>query len=234
MNASFSVTPSQGNTPNQASISLRHVYKDLEHFLECELSVERLNKISKYLWIAGSGKQWYRNEKDRTLHANACGFLKSYTQLIVHESDFRIAKDIMLIPEELSWDEWRHYSAEVDKYIHERTHEGRLQLNPRYRFGELRIQRLNFIYKLRMKESPLQTALASDNAGANSSLHLTAYWFGVVVLLAVGGGTVALGALFFMMFFDNLVFAVKGGNKKPPRPIFCSSNLPPIYVYVKE
>lgn len=90
-------------------------------------------------------------DEEWTLHANACGFLKSYTQLIVHQSDFKIAQEKMLIPEELTWNEWRQYSAEVDKYIYD--HKGQLRLNSRYNSGELRIQRLNFVYKLRMREA---------------------------------------------------------------------------------
>lgn len=187
------------------------------------------------------------NMKDEkwTLHANACGFLKSYTQLIVHESDFRIAQAGMLIPEKLTWDDWRKYSAEVDKYICD--HEGQLRLNSRYKFGELRIQRLNLIYKFRIKEargfyygytsyetffrtnfgwmalvfayfsivlSALQTSLTTYNAEENHPLHMSAYWFGVAVVLAVAGSTVTLVALFVIMVLDNLVFAVKAWKKK--------------------
>ncbi|KAK1973677.1 hypothetical protein LZ30DRAFT_610145, partial [Colletotrichum cereale] len=35
------------------------------------------------------------------------GFLFSYAALVTHESDFRIAKETRLIPEDLQWAAWR-------------------------------------------------------------------------------------------------------------------------------
>ncbi|KAF9872598.1 putative peptidase C14 [Colletotrichum karsti] len=41
------------------------------------------------------------------VHARALGFLFSYAALITHESDFRIAKEMHLLPEEVQWAAWR-------------------------------------------------------------------------------------------------------------------------------
>ncbi len=40
------------------------------------------------------------------LHACALGFLLSYTVLVAYESDFLIAKELHLLPAELSWPQW--------------------------------------------------------------------------------------------------------------------------------
>ncbi|RPB26405.1 hypothetical protein L211DRAFT_771595, partial [Terfezia boudieri ATCC MYA-4762] len=74
----------------------------------------------------------------------ANGFLKSYSRLIVYRSDFKIAKDLGLIPyENLGFEDWfnflhhrRIYSCPPDS------------VNMRYRYGELRLYRLNWIYRL--------------------------------------------------------------------------------------
>ncbi|OHE91580.1 hypothetical protein CORC01_13128 [Colletotrichum orchidophilum] len=72
----------------------------------------------------------------------ALGFLFSYAALIAHESDFHIAKEARLIPEEVQWSAWRKAVRElliitpsIYPYIH-----------PRFHYGELRLSRLNKIY----------------------------------------------------------------------------------------
>ncbi|OLN82217.1 UDP-N-acetylglucosamine transferase subunit alg13 [Colletotrichum chlorophyti] len=77
------------------------------------------------------------------LAACALGFLFTYTALIAYESDFRIAIDKGLVPE-MSWDKWRALSGQVV-----RNH-CYASVNPRYWYGELRLSRLNKIYRFRM------------------------------------------------------------------------------------
>ncbi|KAH7171196.1 hypothetical protein EDB81DRAFT_636134 [Dactylonectria macrodidyma] len=80
----------------------------------------------------------------RNLEACARGFLFSYTALIAYKSDFRIAKELGLLPEEVTWEGWKALTAEfLDRHRYD-------QVNPRYWYGELRLGRLNKIYRFRM------------------------------------------------------------------------------------
>lgn len=73
--------------------------------------------------------------------ACALGFLFSYTALITHESDFRIAKEKHLLPEQLTWSAWITLVKQLDTAnIYDKIDE-------RFKYGELRLSRLNEIYR---------------------------------------------------------------------------------------
>ncbi|KAJ8108392.1 hypothetical protein ONZ43_g6442 [Nemania bipapillata] len=77
------------------------------------------------------------------LSLSARGFLFSYTALISYESDFRLAQEKGLLPSCLTWDGWRCVAQEVLQ-----NHDMAL-VNTRYWYGELRLGRLNLIYRLK-------------------------------------------------------------------------------------
>jgi hypothetical protein len=83
--------------------------------------------------------------KRRELYKSAYGILLSYTALIQHESDFRIAKDQHLLPDEVKWPQWHQLVGELLEHSPLNTTE----VNKRYQFGELRVSRLNKIYHVR-------------------------------------------------------------------------------------
>ncbi|PGH33835.1 hypothetical protein GX50_03314 [[Emmonsia] crescens] len=80
----------------------------------------------------------------RKLRKSALGFLYSYAALISHESDFYIAKDKRLLPAEeegLTWQGWRTFVEQLDTaHIYP-------NIIPRFIYGELRLSRLNKIYR---------------------------------------------------------------------------------------
>jgi len=82
----------------------------------------------------------------------ALGFLRSYAALLSHESDFVIAKEKGLLPKEgdlPSWADWRKFVQEIFKWtIYKYVHR-------RFYYGELRLGRLNTIYRLIKFESYL-------------------------------------------------------------------------------
>jgi hypothetical protein len=80
-------------------------------------------------------------ERKTRLTACARGFLFSYTALISYESDFRIARELGLIPATISWHKWQTLSGEIL-----RSH-CFSAVSPRYWYGELRLTRLNKIYR---------------------------------------------------------------------------------------
>jgi hypothetical protein len=80
----------------------------------------------------------------RILYKNSLGFLLSYAALVQYESDFFIAKAAHLLPENMEWEDWR---ALVRQLLDQKNSKN---INERFRFGELRLTRLNEIYLLRL------------------------------------------------------------------------------------
>lgn len=75
------------------------------------------------------------------LRTCALGFLFSYAALIAHESDFQIAKEKRLLPEQVTWDAWITLVKQLDtENIYDKIDE-------RFKYGELRLSRLNKIYR---------------------------------------------------------------------------------------
>ncbi|KAF3768254.1 hypothetical protein M406DRAFT_249419, partial [Cryphonectria parasitica EP155] len=77
------------------------------------------------------------------LRAWALGLLYSYTALIGHESYFFIAKSKHLLPEEVDWQGWRTLVQQVLQ-----VDDTDRKVDSRLINGELRLGRLNKIYKL--------------------------------------------------------------------------------------
>ncbi|KAI9159101.1 N-acetyltransferase [Paramyrothecium foliicola] len=82
---------------------------------------------------------------DSTLHKSACGLLLSYAWLIAHKSDFRVARDLSLLPVEVDYDYWSDFIASVLGHIDQATLQ---QVGSRYHYGELRLSRLNSLYRI--------------------------------------------------------------------------------------
>ncbi|KAI1451381.1 hypothetical protein F4805DRAFT_463852 [Annulohypoxylon moriforme] len=151
---------------------------DLE-FLERDLLVKRLNNVQDWLWICDHQVLisrdititedpelhlvWSKNRiylkpiplylldadfwntyiKGDELVKCARGFLFSYTALIAYESDFKLAKDKRLLPEDIDWVQWKILTKEILSNHHYEF------INPRYWYGELRLSRLNKVYRVR-------------------------------------------------------------------------------------
>ncbi|KAH8897163.1 hypothetical protein GQ53DRAFT_679802 [Thozetella sp. PMI_491] len=86
-----------------------------------------------------------RDNCPQDTYESARGFVLSYIWLIRHKSDFEIAKAEWLLPSELTWPMWREF---VDSAV---DHFGDLadphSISKRYRYGELRLSRLDQIYR---------------------------------------------------------------------------------------
>ncbi|KAI0169703.1 hypothetical protein GGR52DRAFT_581018 [Hypoxylon sp. FL1284] len=80
---------------------------------------------------------------DRQLADCARGFLFSYTALIMYESDFRMAAQAGLLPAGVTWEAWKCLAGEILENHCYAT------VNPRYWYGELRLSRLNKVYRVR-------------------------------------------------------------------------------------
>ncbi|KAF2199330.1 hypothetical protein GQ43DRAFT_119889 [Delitschia confertaspora ATCC 74209] len=81
---------------------------------------------------------WAHYLKDDTpLRKVILGYLHTWSCLIEHESDFRVAMNHGLLPENLKWYYFRDISAQIIRKV------GEQDVSPRYRLGELRLSRLN-------------------------------------------------------------------------------------------
>ncbi|KAI0460290.1 hypothetical protein F5B21DRAFT_140213 [Xylaria acuta] len=88
-----------------------------------------------------------------TLYKSAYGLLLSYTWLICHKSDHRIAVDAGLLPPEVDYDTWTAFAADLNFGNEFRTS---CPVNERYEYGELRLSRLNHLYRLGAAGLPLR------------------------------------------------------------------------------
>ncbi|KAJ9660143.1 hypothetical protein H2201_007050 [Coniosporium apollinis] len=77
------------------------------------------------------------------LYRCALGFLLSYAALVSYESDYDIAQEEHLLPREVTWSLW---VSLVEQLL---DHRNLTDINKRYVYGELRLGRLNQIYRFR-------------------------------------------------------------------------------------
>jgi hypothetical protein len=170
------------------------------------------------------------------LWREANGFVFTYTRLIVHESDFRIAHEIGLLPPEITWFQWSSLRLDMASALK--------PINPsnvtrRYEYGELRLARLNlvflifrfkllgyhhvhrnynsffsqeFAWLLLLFAYVTVTLTAFQTAAAFGAkpqiLERVGYYFGVAVLFLVGVGSAIQIGLLVMLFGFNLIGTV--------------------------
>ena len=74
----------------------------------------------------------------------ATGFLLSYAYLVQDPSDLQIAKSTGLISTNVTWRAWQDFRSNILHHVSHRT------VHDRFEYGELRLGRLNQIYRLRL------------------------------------------------------------------------------------
>ncbi|KAF2191068.1 hypothetical protein K469DRAFT_720043 [Zopfia rhizophila CBS 207.26] len=123
--------------------------------------------------------------KDKELHGMAQGFLLSYIWLIRYQSDINIAKENHLLPSGTTWDSWKAF---VDSMTEHSDFNSTETINKRYIYGELRIKRLNQIYRLiSLFPLNLQTVIRGYASGYNSYgsfFHKNFAWIFIVFAYA--------------------------------------------------
>lgn len=83
---------------------------------------------------------------DEELHKSACGFLVSYVWLVTTPLDLKLAHEHDLLPLWITWQWWKDFVADFYTHVDINTLH---QVNKRYNFGELRLSRVNSIYRIR-------------------------------------------------------------------------------------
>lgn len=176
------------------------------------------------------------------LWKSALGFMFSYAALICHESDFLLAKEKHLLPEEVEWADWRLFVEEIGiKHIYK-------HIDSRFHYGELRLSRLDKLQYLASGMSlraymphwnryedffrdqfawlastamyiavvlaAMQVGLATRYLADNDAFHAASYAF---TMFAVLGPLVALGlilTIFFLIFIWNWWTALVFRNRR--------------------
>lgn len=166
------------------------------------------------------------------LYKCALGFLLSYTALIEHESDYQIAKDARLLPEEVTWSQW---VCLVEQLLNE---ENRGNTNIRFKYGELRLGRLNMIYRFRKGQirgylsnsttygdfvrenfssliaffafitiilSAMQVGLGTHNLQNSTAFHWASYVFAIFSMIAPLFSLAVVLVILIALFFNNLI-----------------------------
>ena len=89
------------------------------------------------------------SEQQARIRKAALGLLRTYFYLVQYESDFRVAKDpsLTLIPTRVTWEQFCAFSARFDAIRDD-------EVTRRYSYGEIRLSRLNFYYKLLSRGDP--------------------------------------------------------------------------------
>lgn len=84
--------------------------------------------------------------ESKELHESACGLLLSYIWLICSSLDLKIAHELSLLPSNVTWPWWKTFVTNFVSHIDVNALD---QVNKRYHFGELRLGRINSIYRIR-------------------------------------------------------------------------------------
>jgi hypothetical protein len=170
---------------------------------------------------------------DPSRAACAAGFLSTYLRLVSHRSDFRICFQLGLLPDGLTWDQWSAFTASL------RGNLGHVPLNKRYRYGELRLRRLNHVYLVGRRGLTYYSIYSQYNhffsenfawcflvfatftvileamqvvlstPRTPAAFDAAAYRFGIFVLLVVVSTVVIVTALFLGLFVYFLAITLR-------------------------
>jgi hypothetical protein len=85
-------------------------------------------------------------EADRARWEAAAGWLLSYVWLLTSPLDFKLAREDALVPADLDWRSWKAFVASFTEKVDMNSLH---QVNRRFHFGDLRLARVNTIYRTR-------------------------------------------------------------------------------------
>ena len=141
------------------------------------------------------------------LYKTAFGLLTTYVALIEREVDYNLAVNNGLLPKEVTWLAWLVFAEEVmlasersKAYLdpaftsQHQSFERQISVNPRFYYGELRVGRLNWIYRVARRQprgyfSGCTTYGAFVRDNVNSFIALFAYATIVLSAMQVGLAT---------------------------------------------
>jgi uncharacterized membrane protein len=131
-----------------------HRYKMMGHEILCTQQMDlHLLKYSNKLLLKPLSEYLLSYEFwtmhiciSQSLHESASGFLLSYVWLVTSPLDLEIAKSLFLMPSYITWPQWKGFVRDFTSRIDINALD---QVNKRYHFGDLRLGRINSIYRTR-------------------------------------------------------------------------------------
>lgn len=155
---------------------------------------------------------------EQSLFELARGMLLSYIWLICSESDLHLAREAGLVPRAVDWSNWVNLVRATSASL---PLDGSQGVNARYQYGELRLRRINWIYRFCSRTRNFTTLMRGYNYGyttygsffeRNTAWIVSAIVYITVVLTAmqVGLATKELqdNATFSSVSYGFSVFAV--------------------------
>lgn len=169
--------------------------------------------------------------KNAFLYGTIIGFLRSYCFLIQFPLDLVIAKETNLVPKEVTWTQWISLRETV---LRETEYTA---VNKHYKYGELRLHRLDLIYRLTGRRltyftvhreyqtyfadyfavvatafafvATILTAMQNvvNIEDAPAALVTTCYRFSIIVLVAVCACLRYIGLIFILLYTYHFVAA---------------------------
>jgi hypothetical protein len=164
---------------------------------------------------------------NEVVHRAASGFLLSYARLIEYPSDLELAKTHGLVNKDIAWKSWQTFRTSVLHHLADRD------IHDRYEYGELRLDRLNQICRMKFLALSYFTvhreyssyfgdnymilvalfALVSVALSAMqvmtsidtapAAVAVTSYRFAIATLVALGGCCAALLLLYVGLYLWN-------------------------------
>jgi hypothetical protein len=131
---------------------------------------------------------------DEVIHRAASGFLLSYARLIEYPSDLEIAQTHGLVNKDIGWKQWQTFRTSVLHHVTDRN------IHDRYEYGELRLGRLDQIYRMKL------LGLSYFNVHRDYSSYFGGNYMTLVALFALV--SVALSAMQVMTSVDGIPAAV--------------------------
>ena len=192
--------------------------------------------IPDYLLNARFYSQIFCN--DSYVYAELIGFLRSYCFLIRFPIDLTVAKDLRLISDEVTWTPW----SILRQAILLETQS--ISINKRYEYGELRLHRLNLIYRFTRRRlsyftvhreyqtyfaeyfavfatafafvATILTAMQNviNIQGVPASLIKTCYRFSIAVLVGICACFGYIGVVFVVLYSYNFARARSAQHRR--------------------
>jgi hypothetical protein len=178
---------------------------------------------------------------DGAVYRAASGFLLSYAHLIEFPSDLEIAKTHGLVNKDIDWKKWQTLRSSVLHHLTDRN------VHDRYEYGELRLGRLNQIYRMKFLGlsyfnvhrdyssyfgdnymtlvalfALVSVALSAMQVmtsvdGVPAAVSATSYRFAIATLVALAGSCAALLVLYVALYVWNWVLIFVRRCSRPRR-----------------
>lgn len=149
---------------------------------------------------------------DKDLYGSATGLLLSYVWLVASGPDFAIAIEERIFPPAITWEAWRNIVSDLLQNMATLTS----QVDRRYHYGELRLSRLNTLYRFNISTFSLRNLVHGFMATPtwytqffekNFSWILAAFIYITVILSAMQVG-LATSHLQDNTQFQNLSYGI--------------------------